>query len=194
MIGPAEAGLQIAEHRVDPLEFRQILGLVATDNRRVVNAPCRGHRSEVGEAVGGHDAAWRLVLARPHLQGLEGDSRDRGQLHPQWMRIVVPRYRRYERDLVLGTAPDLAATAHPAEVGVTDLDTAVQQVAVFPLRQGRHQFVMDAPVGWIADPELVHQRQGRETVLGLAEQVDGEKPRGQRQFSRLHHVLAVSEV
>ena len=36
MVGPTGAGLQIAEHRVDPLEFGQILGLAAADGLGLV--------------------------------------------------------------------------------------------------------------------------------------------------------------
>ena len=59
MVGAAEAGLQIAEYRVDPLEFRQILGLAAPDNSRLVGTPGGGHRSEAGEAF----RAWKVKRA-----------------------------------------------------------------------------------------------------------------------------------
>jgi hypothetical protein len=113
MVGPAEAGLPIAEYGVDSLEFRQILGLAAAADRRLVDTPGGGYRSEAREAVGGHDATWRQVQTGPSLQGLEGETRDWGQLHPQRVRIVVQRYRRDERGPLSEPRPALPPLRSP---------------------------------------------------------------------------------
>jgi len=57
MKGAAEAGLEVAQQRVDPAELRQVVGVLATgDNRLVVAVGCR-HGSEAGQAIGEHLAA-----------------------------------------------------------------------------------------------------------------------------------------
>jgi hypothetical protein len=49
-----EAGLQVAEHRVDPSELRQLLGMSPFDDDRLMNAADLSHSKESGQAVGNH--------------------------------------------------------------------------------------------------------------------------------------------
>ena len=53
MVGPTEAGLQITEHCVDPLEFGQILGLAAADDLGLVRDLGVRSRSAICPSRGG---------------------------------------------------------------------------------------------------------------------------------------------
>ena len=49
---------------------------------------------------------------------------------------------------------------------------------------------MQCPGRAVADAELAFERQRRKLSLGLAEQMDGQKPGGQGQLRSLHHTPA----
>ena len=65
MKGAAEAGLEVAQQRVQSAELRQVVGVLATgDNRLVVAVGCR-HGSEAGQAIGEHLAAGHQMAFGP---------------------------------------------------------------------------------------------------------------------------------
>jgi hypothetical protein len=51
MEGAAEAGFQVAEHRVDPAEFRQFIGMAAFHDHRVMEATDFCHSAEAGKPI-----------------------------------------------------------------------------------------------------------------------------------------------
>ena len=117
------------------------------------------------------------------VQGSKRKARNRAQLHPQRVFILGQRHRGHEWNLVLRPAdgrvprPDRHRRSAPRRATGT----------LFPLAHGGHQFVVHAPGGRVSDPELAHQCHRREPGLRLADKLDGENPRGQRQLGPLHH-------
>ena len=71
------------------------------------------------------------------------------------------------------------------QTGVIDLHRACQPVAPIALPHGLHELVLKPPGGVVVDAQLAPQFQGRDAVLGLREQVDGEKPSGEGQLGGL---------
>jgi hypothetical protein len=70
----------------------------------------------------------------------------------------------------------------PAQIGIVDLDPAGQLATRFTLRHGVQQLVFDPPRRAIAHAEMAHQFQRRDVVLGLGQQMHGQKPDRQRQL------------
>jgi hypothetical protein len=61
MISATQAGFEIAQNRVDPIEFRQVHGLAATrDNYPVLAASIRYPR-KTAQAIGSDYTTWREV-------------------------------------------------------------------------------------------------------------------------------------
>lgn len=54
VISAAEAGLQVPEHRVDPLEFGHVPGFAATDDDRFMAGTDGLDRAKAGQPVGVH--------------------------------------------------------------------------------------------------------------------------------------------
>ena len=92
---------------------------------------------------------------------------------------------RHEGNLVLRTTSDLAARALAAEVRVIDLNFAFEEIAIFPIGHGLHQLVLHQPRRRVTHSQLAPERQCRQSRLGLADQVDRQKPGCQRQFGSL---------
>ena len=76
MVTPAQAGLEIAEHGVDPLELGQVLGLSPADDGRLMHAACRGYRSEAGQPIGEHGAARGQMRLRPLADRVQAETAD----------------------------------------------------------------------------------------------------------------------
>jgi hypothetical protein len=90
-------------------------------------------------------------------------------------------------DLVVGAAPTRAANKFATQVRIIDLDAPVEFAPVFAHAHGLQDLVFHQPGTPVAHPELAHQLQGRDVVLGLAEQLQREKPAHQRQLAGLEH-------
>ena len=52
MVGTAEAGFDIAQDRVHPVEQRQLFGLTPADDRGLMRTAGVGDASETGQAIG----------------------------------------------------------------------------------------------------------------------------------------------
>ena len=185
MVSAAEAGLEIAEDGVDPVEHRQVLGFARTDDGRLVGTAAIGDAGEAGQAVGDDGAGRGEVRTRPVGDGGAGEAGQSGELRAQRMALVVERDRADEGHLVLRTAPDRAAGQFAAEIGVVDLHGPAQHRGGLALEHRLHQRVMDQPGGRIADPEIAFQGQGRESGLGLADEINRQEPHGQSQLGGL---------
>lgn len=99
---------------------------------------------------------------------------------------LVQRDRSHDRDLVLRSPSCLAARSFSAEIGVIQLDLSLQDVGLLPLSHGPEDLVVQQPGGVVVHPQTAAQLKGRDAGLGLADQVEGQKPLGQRQLGRLH--------
>ena len=103
------------------------------------------------------------------------------------MTLRIKRERADERHLVLRSVPRRAAGEFAAEIGIVDLDGATQSVVGLAFDHRLHQLVVDQPSGGVAHPQITLQGQRRESGLGLADQVDRQKPDRQRQLGALKH-------
>ena len=187
MVAAAQAGLEVAEQGVDPLELRQVLGLSPADDGRLMHAACRAQRSEAGEPIGEHGAARGQMRLGPLADRFQVETADGREFGAQRVALIAERECGNERDLVLRAAADFAAATLTAEVGVVELDLAVEDVACLAFGHRLHQLVVHEPGGRIAHPKVTLERQCRQLGLGLADEVDREEPHGQRQLGALHH-------
>ena len=87
--------------------------------------------------------------------------------------------------LVFKATSDLATTALAPQISIVDLDFSTERVAGLTLSHGLHQFVVYQPSSRVAHAELAFEGQSRQAGLGLADEVDRQKPRLQRQLGRL---------
>ncbi len=187
MVTPAQAGLEVAQHGVDPLESGQVLGLSCADDGRLMHASGRADGGKAGQPVGEHGAARRQAGLGPLPDGLEAEAGDEGEFNAQRMAVIAERDGDDERDLVLRATTDLAAATLTAQVGIIDLYLAFEDITRLALGHRTHQLVVDQPGRGIAHPQVSHQRERRQPGLGLADKVDREKPDAQGQFAALHH-------
>ena len=186
MEGPCQSRLQVAEHRVDPLELGQIAGLEATHDDRHVNAPCVGHRCETAQTIAGHDTARHQVGLRPLANRRQSEAADEIELQVHRMALLVERNGSHEWHLVLGATAGLAASALATEVGVIDLNLTTQAMGAFLLGHGVIDLLVQQPSRSVAHANLALERHRRQPGLGLADEVDGQEPSGQWQFGVLH--------
>ena len=122
-------GLQVAQHRVDRLELRQLdAGLAAAgDDALVLGADqggARKHHRPSETTVGGRASDSAANIATASL--VNGCWRKHATHR---LAVVGGLHRGDERHLVLRAAAGLAARALAAEVGVVDLHPAVELAA-----------------------------------------------------------------
>ena len=93
---------------------------------------------------------------------------------------------RDDGDLVLRSPTCLAARQFSAEVGVIDLDFSPQQVGLLPISHRPQNLVVQQPGCVVFHAQVAAELQRGDPGFGLADQVKGQKPGGQRQFGGLH--------
>ena len=187
MVTPAQAGLEVAQHGVDPLELGQILRLSSGNNGWLMNASGRSDGSEADEPIGVHSTAVGQTGLGPLCDSLEAKARDGGELDAQRMAAIAERDGGDERHLVLRAPACLAAAPLTTEVGVIDLNRATDDIALLACGHRPHQLVVDQLGSGVAHPQLSHERERRQACFGLADEVNREKPNAQGQFGALHH-------
>lgn len=186
MIASGQAGLEIAEQGVGPLELRQVLRLSLGHNGRLVRVSGLGARGETGQAIGQH-----RTFPAPDSFGfpignrLQAKPRHGRELGAQGGAVLAVGDGRYERNLVLGAATSLAAATLTAQVSVIDLDLAFEDMVHFPLGYGLHQFMVDKPSGRVAHAQLPLQGKHRRPGLGLTDKVESQKQDHQSKFRAL---------
>ncbi|CAD85918.1 hypothetical protein NE2007 [Nitrosomonas europaea ATCC 19718] len=67
------------------------------------------------------------------------------------------------------------------------MDFTIKAIALLTIGHRLHQFVMYQPCCKIAHTQLTLERQGRQTDLGLTNQINYQEPDGQRQFGALEN-------
>ena len=187
MVTAAQTGLEVTEYGVDPLELGQVLRLALADNGRLMRTTCTAHRAETGQSIGEHSAARGQMCFGPLADCDQVETRDRSEFDAQGVALVTEGDGGDERDLVLRAPADFATAALAAQVGIIDLDLAIEHVTRLTIGHRLHQLVVDEPSGRIAHPEVALECERRQSGLGLADQVDREEPGRQRQFGALHH-------
>jgi len=68
--------------------------------------------------------------------------------------------------------------------GEVAVDRPARAPLGIPLEHGLQELLLHPPGGWVADPEMALQLQGRDAVLLLGEQIHGEKPGGQQELAK----------
>ena len=177
--------LEVAQQGIDGLELRQLdaLGAAASDCWLVLGTdefdatkapqPIRHH---------GGRRCQRLGRKGPHAFGGEGLL---GKARKLRMPIGRGLHGGNERHLILGAAPCFTAREFSTEIGIVHLDTPVQDARFFPLAHDLHELVFDEPSGFVANTQMAHKLQCGDVVLGLRQQVHGQKPARQAQLAGL---------
>jgi hypothetical protein len=101
------------------------------------------------------------------------------------MSVRIQGHRCHDGYLVLRTATGGAVREFAAQVGGVDLDVAHEGAGAVALDHRLYQFVLDQPSGRVADAQRTFQREGGQSGLGLADQIDRQKPHGQSQMGAL---------
>lgn len=185
MVSPGDRCLQIAQHRVDVAELGVQDGVAPTagfDGAVVSKLGCQS-RLHAGQRIAVNHRFGMQGLIGPVLNPFFGEAH---RLEADFLRLAVHAGLDGgdERDFVLRATPGRAGPL-AAQIRVVNLDTAGQHSPLFTVRHHLHQLVLDFPGRWIRHAEVALQLQGRHIVLGLSEQVHGQKPGGQRQLGRI---------
>ena len=121
---------------------------------------------------------------REYHHVLEGERR-LAQTHE--LRVAVRRglHGGDESHLVLRATPDLAPGSLPTQVGVVDPHPSVKLAALRARAHDLHELVLDEPQGLVTSVQVAFKLQRADVVLGLREEVHGQKPVHQRQLGGL---------
>ena len=65
MVSATQAGFEVTQNRVDPVEFWQILGLAATSDDGPMLAARIGYPCKTAQAIGSDYTTWREVFVSP---------------------------------------------------------------------------------------------------------------------------------
>ena len=93
---------------------------------------------------------------------------------------------RDDGDLVLRSPTCLAAREFSAEVGIIHLNLSPQQVGLLPLSHCPQDLVVQHPGRFLFHTQVAAELQRGDPGFGLADQIEGQEPGGQRQFCGLH--------
>ena len=74
VVTATEPGLQVAKHRVDPLQLRHIFGFASCDHGALMGTASQRNSTETSQPVRENRAAWREALARPLLDRVEREA------------------------------------------------------------------------------------------------------------------------
>src|SRR5674476_717756 len=185
VVAATQTGLEVAQHRVDPLQLGYILGLAPCHDSAFMGASGLGHSAEARQAIRIDGAASSKAFAGPICNGFELEARHRAELDTQRVAFISEGDSGDKGHFVLGATPDLAAHALTTQISIVNLDFATERKEGFTLSHGLHQFVVYQPSRWVAHTELAFEGQGRQAGLGLTDEVNSQKPCRQRQFGRL---------
>ncbi len=175
MVATQQAGHKIAEDGVNPLGLRHIHWLTSRANGRQVATTCFCDSTKAGKAIGEHRASQSQIIFYQSGHCLERESRDRFKPHVQFPMLFGRRHGCNESNLVLQDAPELSTSPLTAEVGITNLDFAFNPIANCTIGDYLPQLVLNQPSGWVTQAQLAIQCQGRQSRLGLADQVNRQK-------------------
>ncbi len=189
MAGAGQAGFEIAENGVDPFELGYLVWLASGHDRGLVATTGLGDRPEAGQSIREYSAGWGKVVFRPCRNRLEGEAGHGRELDAQRASVLTERYRRDKRHLILRPPADFAASTLTAEVGIVHLHIPLKHIAIFTLGHHLQEFVVHQPRRRVAHPQLPlqGQGQGRQSRLGLADQIDRQEPDCQRQLGILKY-------
>ena len=181
-----DQGLQVAQHRVHPAEIRHIPGLALADNDVGVGAACIDHGREARQPIAQHVRTRLQAGQSPVLDRFLREAADRRHLHVQRVAVGVQRYGGHEGHLVRRAAADYARPL-AAEIGIVRLDVTFEPVLLMGAGHHAADLLLNQPSRSIADAKVAHERQRGQPGLGLAHEVEGEKPGAQRKLRAFQH-------
>ena len=185
LVGTANHRLEVPDDGVHPLEDRQLARLALSDHHVGMRTAGVDDRIEARQSVAAHVTARQQVPVRPLLYRLTGEAAEGAHLHP--LRSAVPGEfdGGHEGHLVRRAATGLAGLL-PAQVGIIQQDVTAQRLPRIRLGHRLHHLVVQQPGAAVGHPELAHQGERRDACLGLADEVDGEEPGGERELGAVH--------
>ena len=83
VVAATQAGLEVSQHRVDPLQLRYIVGLTPCDHSVFMGASGLGHCPEAGQAIRIDGAASGQAFFGPLCDGFELEAGHRAEFDPQ---------------------------------------------------------------------------------------------------------------
>jgi hypothetical protein len=142
MVSAAQTGFEIAQNRVDPVEFRQVLGLATTCDDGPVLAARIGYTGKTAQAIGSDYTTWREVFVSPVDNRFARKTRNRCHFNIQRSAFGSERNGCHKWHFVLGTPTGLAAGQFTTEVSVIHLDLTTQLVLSIPFDHRLHQLLL----------------------------------------------------
>lgn len=142
VVAATQAGLEVSQHRVDPLQLGYVFGFAPCHDSAFMGAASLGHGVEAGQAIRIDGAASGQAFFGPVCNGSELETGHRAEFDSQRVALISEGDRRHKGHLVLGAASDLATCALAAQIGIIHLDFATERVECFTLSHGLHQFVL----------------------------------------------------
>jgi hypothetical protein len=186
LVGAVDHRLGVGDHGVDPPKAGQIARLAVADDDEAVGAAGLDDPGEAGQAVAEHVAAGPQVGAGPRGHRTAGEAGDGAELGTHGPAVVADFDSRDERHLVLRASTG-GAWALATQVGIVELDVALQRALGVGLCHRLHDLVVQQPGRPVVHAQLPLQRQGRQAGLGLADEVHGQQPGAQRKLRAVHH-------
>ena len=187
--GPAQAGFEVAEQGVEPAEggivgsaLASLAGIDGAGAGDVVDMAGGGQRGEAGPSVGVDDAAWNKVAFGPLADCWAGEISDARELEAVRFAVGGDLHGGQERRLARRAAAGGAVGAGAADVGVVEVDGAIERGAGVAFNHHLHQLVMEHPGGVVGNAEAARQFERRDAVFALAEMVHRPEPLGQGQL------------
>ena len=97
----AEAGFQVADHRIDPPEIGQILGMAAINDYRLVHTTHFRNSTKAGQPIGNHLTHSSQGLLGSICDCCKGEGFHLGHLDVDGMASIIKRHGGDDRNLVL---------------------------------------------------------------------------------------------
>ena len=166
--------LEIAQHRVDPLEAGELLAVVRglRDVDRLMLATGPRHRAKAAEPVGDHARCRRQMRSCHGLDVVAVVGLHDVQQQAQRVAVIAGCDGHDERGLV-GPAPALFSAVQKAffaaQHRVVHLDAAIELARSFALDHHRHELVAHQRGRIGPDAELPGQFERRDRVFRLSE-------------------------
>jgi hypothetical protein len=142
----------------------------------------RLHSSKALQAIGDH-ATLRVQVPPGKVRHRRLGKRLHVQAHRNRFAVGCCLHRSDQRHFVLRASAHLATGALATQVGVIHLHPTFEHPVGLALAHDFGELVLDQPGRAIANTEQATQLQRRDIVLGLGEQLHGQKPHRQGQLA-----------
>lgn len=188
VMGAIQRALEIAEHDIDPAGAIGFAGCLAgLGDDHGVRVVLVDHGAECAEAIAVDLGTRDEMGLAPVLDSLLVERRHRRDHRTTGMTLGIRFHGNQERPLVFRAAPGLAAGQLATEVGVIDLDDAAELAPCLAVGHRLHQLVLHPPGAPVTHPQVALERQRREAVLAVREQVERQEPGAQGQLAAGKH-------